>query len=228
MRSMKKCVLSAILFCLQLIYCFFPPPLSVNAVQGGDYACILSDSAFFYASPSESNPLFLIPKTYYVKVLNYAPDYSKIEYLYDGEKVKKVTGYAKTSSLTLVDYTPNEPYLYKLFDIRYTLNGAQGDSLNELIVTCAYYGDYYIGGKTYLYILRGDTFGYVEKPVGFSYPQNNEYALRHPDTETSATATTEKSTSPAQIALLVCLCLLVPVLAGLILRPPRRPPYEEE
>ena len=173
------------------------------------------------------NPLFLLPKTYYVKVVDYGAEYTKIEYLYDSDKVKKLVGYAKTSTLTFVDYIPNEPYLYKIFQLRYTMGGSPDGALGEIVVDCAYYGDYTIGGKTYCYVLRGNDFGYVEKPTNFHYPENPEHATRFPQNQTQAKAETP-TTSPTQIAILICLCLLVPLLAGLILRPPRRPPYEED
>ena len=222
---MKKYILTALLVVFTILSSLCPYPKRVLA-DGNDYACILSSDAYFYTAPD--NPLFLLPKTYYVKVLSYGTEYTKVEYLYDSDKVKKLVGYAKTSTLTFVDYTPNEPYLYKLFDLRYTMGGSPDGSLGEIVITCAYYGDYIIGGKTYCYVLRRDDFGYVEKPVGFDYPENTEYASRHPQEKSDTATPSDSSTSPTQIAILICLCLLVPVLAGLILRPPRRPPYEEE
>ena len=221
---MKKSILTALLFCLTLFLCFAPQPKTTTA-SGDEYACILTSDAYFYSAPE--NPLFLLPKTYYVKILNHGAEYTKIEYLYDSDKVKKVVGYAKTNQLTFVDYTPNEPYLYKLLELRYTMNGSPDGSLGEIVLTCAYYGDYTVGGKAYCYVLRGEDFGYIEKPSGFSYPENTEYASRNPQQPT-AEPTQSNASSPTQIAILICLCLLVPILAGLILRPPHRPPYEDD
>ena len=106
--------------------------------------------------------------------------------------------------------------------------------VSEITVTCAYYGDYRIGSKTYCYILRGDSFGYIPKPADLTYDENPEYEERlsqNVSGETTDSTDDEEqsgSTSPAQIAILIALCLLVPVLAALILKPPRRPPYEQE
>ena len=100
-----------------------------------------------------------MPESYYVKVLSTDADFCKIEYLYDSDYTQKLTGYAKTNEQTFVDYTPKTPYLTHLFEVRYTLDdGAEeNDSfLNQITLTCAYYGDYKIGSKTYCYILRGD------------------------------------------------------------------------
>ncbi len=204
--------------------------------QSGSYACILTDDVFFYASPDENEGVFLLPKSYYVKILSYGKEYCQIEYLYDGERVKKLVGYAKTHLLTPVPYLPQQPYFYYVFELNYRIDEAQtGEGfLNEITLSCAYYGDYKIGSKNYCYVLRGESFGYVPKPPSMTLPTNTEYAdylesLKTPvPDETQPAASEKESSSPAQIAILVALCLLVPVLAALILKPPRRPPYETD
>ena len=201
----------------------------------GTYACILSDDTFFYATADEKRGLFLLPKTYYVRLLEYRTDYCKIEYQTDASNVQRLVGYARTEALTFVNYTPARPYLYYTFDLHYKIEDtAQTDStfLTELTLSCVYYGDYVIGSERYCYVLRGDEFGYVPKPLSLHYEENTEYAdylaslQPDPEPSTSQSDTDGKSSSPAQIAILVAICLLVPVLAALVLKPPRRPPYE--
>ena len=202
--------------------------------QGG-YACILSDSAYFYSSPDERRGIFLLPKTYYIKLLSYGENYCKIEYLTDDSRARKLVGYAKTQDLTFVDYTPLRPYLYYVFDVKYRIEDSEiiDDSfLTEITVTCVYYGDYKIGSECYCYVLRGEEFGYIPKPSSLVYEENSEYAdyVSSLTSDSSSSAPVGEpsgfSPSPVQIAILVALCLLVPVLAALILKPPRRPPYE--
>ena len=205
---------------------------SVLASVVGSYACVLNDNTYFYSSRDGKNGLFLLPKTYYVKILEVSPDLCKIEYLYDDSKVQRLVGYARTNELTFVDYVPERPYLYCLFDVSYRLDESHvSDSgfLNQITVTCAYYGDYPIGSETYCYVLRGESFGYIPKPSNLSYTENTEYADRLSQSTTAPADPTTPDTgnsSPAQIAILIALCLLVPLLAALILKPPRRPPYE--
>ena len=205
--------------------------------SSGEYACILEENAFFYSAPDEQRGLFLLPPTYYVRVLDYGVEFCRVEYLYDDTDVKKLVGYAKTSSLTFVEYIPQRPYFYYVFEISYRIeNGGLEDSafLNEITLNCTYYGDYLIGSKTYCYVLRGGSFGYVPKPATLTIPRNTEHAewlaaQTPPESEASTSPTSDKeASSPAQIAILVALCLLVPVLAALILKPPRRPPYETD
>lgn len=235
---MKKFFLSTI---LSLFFCVsaFSPQLftaSANEPATGTYACILRENAFFYSAPDERRGLFLLPTTYYVKLLDYGEEYSRVEYLYDDTNVKKLVGYAKTSALTFVEYIPEHPYFYYEFEVSYRIDGdGLEDSafLNEITLSCTYYGDYKIGSETYCYVLRGGSFGYVPKPASLHVTVNTEYedwlaAQAPPTGETDSAPATKESSSPAQIAILIALCLLVPVLAALILKPPRRPPYETD
>lgn len=238
---MKKFILSVFLPLLLFLSASFPvfqPPLSATADASpttGSYACVLNENTYFYSTRDEKRGLFLLPTTYFVKVLSVEPDFCKIEYLYDDTNVKKLTGYAKTSELTFVDYVPTRPYLYHLFNVRYTIEGGFSNDdtfLNEITVTCAYYGDYKIGSETYCYVLRGDSFGYIPKPADLYIEPNAEYADRlsseQPTVDPQPPTQDQEGMPPAQIAILIVLCLLVPVLAALILKPPKRPPYETD
>ncbi len=215
--------LIAYLFCTLL----FPTINRVysHAADGYVYACIRTDTAYFYAGQKENSGLFLLPKTYFVKVLSAESPYCRIEYLYDSEYTKKLTGYAKKSDLTFVEFTPNEPYLYHVFDVDYTIDGAfnEEDFLDKITVTCAYYGDYKIGSKTYCYVRRGDEFVYIPKPESLEYKPNTEYD-DYQKTQAQAPSGGEKTSgeeegmSAAQIAILITLCLLIPFLAALVLK----------
>lgn len=205
-----------------------------SSPEPGSYACIVADDVFFYSEKNERQGLFLLPQTYYVKLLEYGEEYSKIEYGLDEAPFKKLTGYAKTTQLTFVEYLPVRPYLSYTFDVQYTIeneNPLDSAFLNQITANCVYYGDYEVGSKIYCYVLRGDEFGYIPKPAALSFEKNEEYAdylASLQQQETSSQASKEKTSSPAQVGILIALCLLVPVLAALILKPPRRPPYERD
>lgn len=238
---MKKFILALLplLYFLYTLLPVFPPAATAQAdvlsqpVAGG-YACVLTDSVFFYTEKNDKRGLFLLPKSYFVKILEPGNEFCKVEYLYDDSYVKKLVGYAKTNELSFVDYVPKRPYLYRIFDVSYTLDDALAgeEFLDQITVTCAYYGDYTVGSETYCYVLRGDAFGYIPKPQNFYFEENTEYAdnlAPTPDDSAEDSSSSQSSDSnPAQIAILVALCLLVPALAALILKPPRRPPYEQE
>ena len=235
---MKKFILSAFLPLLFFLSSFFPPTAfraAAEATLAADsYACVLTDEAFFYSAKDEKRGVFLLPKTYYVKIIEAETEFCKIEYLYDDTHVQKLVGYAKTSDLTPVPYVPKRPYLYHLIDVHYTIGGGNAPGsgfLDQITITCAYYGDYRIGSETYSYILRDGSFGYIPKPDDFTYEINTEYAewqAANAEQEKEEEKPKEEGASPAQIAILIALCLLVPVLAALILRPSKRSPYDPE
>lgn len=216
-----------------------PPPRyesqAAAAHESGEYACILAENTYFYASADDRRGIFILPKTYYVRLIEYGTPYCKIEYLIDGDKTQRVVGYAHTDELTFVDFTPVNPYLTHVFDVHYRIDGGEIEDdafLTQITVSCLYYGDFSVGSKTYCYVLRNGEFGYVPKPASLTYPENTEYqayldklSAQSPPATTPSTPT-EQAASPAQIAILIVLCLLVPILAALILKPPKRPPYE--
>ena len=238
----KRFFLFAIFFAA--LFLFLNIPVRANRAaaatrpQSGDYACILTDNAFFYSTADDKRGLFLLPRTYYVRLLDYGEEYCRVEYLQDSDKAKRLVGYTKTQDLTFVDYTPLRPYLYYVFEIKYRIEDSEfttSDFLTEIVLSCVYYGDYKIGSETYCYVLRNGEFGFVPKPSRLYYEENSEYADRlanqTPDSDSSdATKNAEKKnkSSPAQIAILVTVCLLVPILAGLLIKPPKRPPYDME
>ena len=245
-----------LLFCIITLTAFLPHPranatfsrvkipLTVQATAQtvpqpivpltGDYACILSNDVFFYATADGRRGLFLLPQSYYVRLLEYRSDYCKVEYQTD-TSAKRLVGYVATEKLTFVSYTPARPYLYYVFDLRYKIEDTdQTDSnfLTEITVSCVYYGDYVIGSERYCYVLRGEEFGYVPKPASLSYEENEEYAdyvaslQPEPTPPIDVETPTSEQSSPAQVAILVAICLLVPILAALVLKPPHRAPYE--
>ena len=250
---MKKLLLRACLSLLIFLYALFAPytPTFIASAQtavpstrfsqaaetpkSGTYACVLSDNAYFYLSQNGKDGVFLLPKTYYVYLLAYGTTYCKVEYLEMDAYTQKLTGYVRTEHLAFVDYLPTRPYLHYVFDLTYRLEDttpSDGDSFTELTFTCAYYGDYPIGDQTWCYVLRDGEFGYVPKPDYFEFEENTEYAdylaSLEQATPPEQDGKQKSSSSPAQIAILITLCLLVPLLAALILKPPRKPPYETD
>ena len=201
----------------------------------GSYACILKNNVYLYATPDGKKGLFLLPETYYVRLIEYRPDYSKVEYQHSENDVVRIVGYVQTEKLTFVDYIPLRPYLYYTFDVTYTIEDADAiDSsfLTQITLSCVYYGDYPVGSEDYCYVLRGEEFGYIPKPDHLQWERNTEYeeylASLTPPISSEEPVESPDSTPPMQIAILVVICLLVPILAALILKPPKLPSYETE
>lgn len=219
------------------LYALRPPPYPVSAEaplpQTGDYACILTSDVFFYSAADEQRGVFLLPRSYYVRLLDYGNDYCRVEYLTDANDARRLCGYAKTNELAFVPYAPKTPYLTYSFDLKYRVDEgdiASSDFLTEITLACTYYGDYLVGSKTYCYVLRGGEFGYVPKPSNLVYPENTEYAeylsSLSSSEEDSLGDTNTQPRSVAQVAVLIAVCLLVPLLAALLFKSSKRPPYD--
>ncbi len=203
-----------------------------------EYACIVEDEVFFLATPDSQRGLFVLPKTYFVKVLSYGTEYSKIEYLTDTDTTKRIVGYAQTDKLAFVPFTPARPYLYYDFEVHYKADDSDftgNGFLTQISVTCGYYGDYAIGPNTYCYVYQNGEYGYVPKPQGLRFEENTEYAdylstQTPPKDEDGTTAAPKQSggSSPIQIAILIAVCLLIPVLAGFLIKPSKKPPYDTD
>ncbi|MBQ5926580.1 MAG: hypothetical protein IIX01_01495 [Clostridia bacterium] len=202
----------------------------------GSYAYVPTESVYFYSdSPDESKRkgVFLLPCTYYVRILSAEQNYYRVEYLSDGATTKKITGYCKKDEIIPVDYIPDLPYLYLTVNVTYRLEeSSKQDSFSTITIPCIYYGDYKDGTQTYCYVLRNGSFGYVPKPYDLSFEPNTEYADRHQSTQTpseNSSAKEEKNSLTApQIVMLVLLCLLIPTVGAIIVRPGKKQPYDGE
>lgn len=214
-----------------------PAPPKTARAEGETYACILGENTYLYETERDARGLFILPQSYYVKVLDEGETYAYAEYLADGAYTKPVRGYCKKEELTVVDYVPQNPYLYKSFTVTYTIPddpfAGDEDFLSSVTMHCGYYGDYKIGSKTYCYVLQDGKFGYLPKPTDLTWSKNTEYeehtAPDEPTETPAASSQGEKSNgvNPAQIAVLVLLVLLIPVVATLVLKNNRNRPYDD-
>lgn len=230
-----KSIVSILLF---LSVVFAPTPLCnkrAHADSASLYAYVPSSNTAFYSDESDSSRLilFYLPETYFVRILSETSDYYRVSYLEDTSSSKRVTGFVSRSSVVPVDFIPDVPYLDKKIEVTYytqNYGDLSNGILSQITLSCTYYGDYTENGRTYCYVLRGDNFGYVERPMGFTYVKNTEYERKtQPDEEeTQTTATENKGLTPLQTVFLVLLCLLIPTLAALVLRTPKKPDYFDE
>ena len=151
---------SIFLFILFLTTVLIPAPrTAASAADDGTYA-VATGEVWFYAAADEEEKLFLLPETYYVRVLDAGGTFCTVEYLTDDAPYRKLLGYCRTDALTFVDFVPARPYLRKQITVTYTLpdSGSLGsDEFTKFERTFVYYGDRYDGGQLYLYVLSGET-----------------------------------------------------------------------
>ncbi len=93
---------TAIIISLFLILRFSPQK---TAYAGENFAQIITDNAVLYGDSALSIPLFVLPYSYFVKVISTYGDYSLIEYM-DGEEVPFIRGYVRICDLSPVQERP--------------------------------------------------------------------------------------------------------------------------
>lgn len=223
------------MFVLLLSFLSYPIKGASRArAEEPSYAYIPNTSVAFYSDAEEASRLllFYLPETYFVRILGEIDGFYRVTYLDDVDGAKPLTGYVSSSLVVKVDFIPETPYLRKKIEVTYYAPGyydGSDDLLSRYTVSCPYYGSYSEKGKDYCYVLRGDRFGYVDRPMGFTYPRNDEYE-KHASfsKEPEETVADASGLSPAQIVFLVLLCLLIPTLAALVLRSPKKSVYSDD
>ena len=201
-----------------------PAPVAASADEEKPYAVAATEDVWFYSAENEETRLFLIPCTYYVRVLDEGEVYSTVEYLTDDAPYKKLLGYCRTEQLFAVDFVPARPYLRKQVTLTYTLPDAGGlgdDALSKVERTFVYYGERTEGGQLYYYVFDGETFGYVPADEHIAYERNDDYLAALAGESEPQPAPEEEdgsSVNAVQIAVICILCAVAVAVAVLVLR----------
>ena len=220
---------SIFLFILFLTTVLIPAPrTAASAADDGTYA-VATGEVWFYAAADEEEKLFLLPETYYVRVLDAGGTFCTVEYLTDDAPYRKLLGYCRTDALTFVDFVPARPYLRKQITVTYTLpdSGNLGsDEFTKFERTFVYYGDRYDGGQLYLYVLSGDTFGYIPADAPPEFERNDDY-LSSVSGETGDPPAEGTPANAVQIVVIVLACVAAVAVAVILLRG-KKPPREQQ
>lgn len=219
----------SIVFLLALALFLLPARTTNAAAQSDSYAVAVGD-VWFYASADEETRLFLLPETYYVRILDEGELFCTVEYQADDAPYKKLLGYCRTDALTFVDFVPVRPYLRKQITVTYTLPDAGGLGSQDFITserTFVYYGNRYENGQLYLYVLSGDTFGYLPADAPPEYEHNDDYLQDTSAVEETPPAAQGESPGAVQIAVIVLACVAAVAVAVILLRG-RKPPREQQ
>ena len=169
---------SPLLLVLFLLLSFlFPLSPRSAAAETNVYACATEDGTRFFSSPNEESALFLLPQSYYVKVLAKGNEYSYVQYLENVSCYQSVYGYCKTDELLFVDYLPLNPYLYYTYTVTYTTPSLSlpDSTLSSFSYPCVYYGAHPAQSDSLSYVLINGKFGYLPSPEGFTYERNTDY-----------------------------------------------------
>ncbi len=223
---MKRLILALCIFAALLIPA---APLSAAAEESGEYAVALGE-VWFYASADEEEKRFLLPETYYVRVLERGETYCTVEYLTDDAPYKKLLGYCRTDALTFVDFVPERPYLRRQITVTYTLpqTGVLGtEDFLTVQRTFVYYGARYEEDGLYLYVLSDNEFGYIPAEAPPDFERNTDYL-------TAVSGSTQEpdpgadGANAVQIVVIELACVAAHAGALILLRGKKAPQEKQE
>ncbi len=223
---MKVSVLPALGLLVFFAASAFSPPLEAKA-DTLRYAVAADDNVWFYASENEDGRLFLIPESYYVRVLSEGESFTAVEYLVNDPPYRKVVGYCETTALTFVDFIPARPFLKMELTVSYTLRNGGADFgdrpvFSEIERSYVYYGMRYEAGVPYAYVLYEGSFGYIPVEAEPVFEKNDDYLSVPVSPSEGASPAKKGGLNAAQIAVICVVCVAAVAAAVFILRGRRR------
>lgn len=204
-----------------------------SAETDGTYAVAAQHDVWFYSEANENKGLFILPYSYYVKVLKVSRPFCEVEYLEDAAGYEKITGFCRYDDLLFVDFVPKRPYLHLNLTLVYSLNdpeGFEGGSLGTYERSVTFYGTYYNGTALKYYVYADNQFAKVspsdiKEEVKYEY--NTDY-LTPTSGETSGGNKTSsgEGLSGIQIAVICIVCAAAVAVAFFVLRG-KKPPVSQ-
>ena len=213
-----------------LLICLLSPlstRLEVNAEEGADlYAVAAQRNVWLYAQENEDSGLFILPYTYYVKILRRGSVFCAVQYLDDTAPYRSVIGYCRTEELTFVDFIPVRPYLRREITVTYTVESPTGSLLGKgafdrLEKTFVYYGMSYSGTAKFFYVYADGVFDYVPATQEVVYDLNTDYlapAAGGVEDGGSSSELPQEGLSGLQIAVICIAAVAVAAIALFVLR----------
>ncbi len=229
-----------IVFLAVLLFALLPltPPALTARAEGMDapeerYAVAAREDVWFYAAENEESGLFLIPYTYYVRIIREGTMFTAVQYLDDVSPYRAVTGFCKTEQLTFVDFVPVRPYLRREITVAYTIAGENplGSAFNKIERRFVYYGTSYAGTARYFYVYADGIFDYVPATQDILFERNTDYLEQTsatPDPPPSETEEPSPVPTPVQIVAICAAALAVLAVIVFILRGKRPRPVSSE
>lgn len=204
---MKRFIYFALLFALISSIIFITPKTIVLA-KNTDYLRVLSSGAVMYLDSDLSEPMFEVPKTYYVKVESRLGDTVKVSYGDGSKDCPVIIGYMPLSSLTEIDYEPTSPFFIIkvstdtsdiLFNDVELKNPYFNIPKNEVMY---YFGEIKSGDRILCYVYYSKKLGYVDKtclnPFSIT-PNPDEVVLDTPPTVEQPSTDTKQPSKTLQL-----------------------------
>ncbi len=206
------------------MFASFPqsPEITAYADTGDEvYAVAAKDGVWFYSEALDNKGLFILPESYYVRIINDGDPFCEVQYI-------NKTGYCKRSDLLFVDFVPSRPFLFYDYTLSYSMeNGSSvGNGIFDSIErTVSYYGSFSYGTETYYYVYADGLYDYVPKTQEIIYDHNTDYLVpASGEGENGGEQTSPRSgLSGIEIAVICVVCAAAIAVAFFVLRG-RKPP----
>ncbi len=206
----------------------FPPAVlrasaEENTGSGERYAVAAREDVWFYSAENEESGLFLIPYTYYVRVLREGTLFTAVQYLDDIAPYRAINGFCKTEALTFVDFVPARPYLRREITVTYSIAGENpmgGGAFNKIERRFVYYGTSFAGTARYFYVYADGIFDYVPATQDILYELNTDYLTQTSGGASEEPPPAEVSSAPSavQIVAICAAALAILAVVALVLR----------
>ncbi len=197
--------------------------------QTARYAVAVTENVWLYREKNEESGIFLLPVSYYVRILGEDEEYYEAEYFEDAAPYLAVKGYCKKADLQLVDFLPARPYLRLELAVSYVIEGAPSSamgngSFDRITRTFLYYGTSYLGTTRFYYVLCDGVFDYIPATQELVFERNTDY-LSPPEEPPAAEKPEEavSSLTGAHAAVLLAIGLSAAAIAIFVLRGRRNP-----
>lgn len=169
MLNMLKFISIKLLIILSILVCTLNLPFEKVNAQTPKYYRVLNDEIYIYQDSSFLEPLFSIPKTYYVKVELQQGNAVKVSYGDGFKDCPVIVGYMKLDELTPSIVEPTTPFtiikvstdtsdiLFNDYELK---NPYFNLPKNEIMY---YYGEINVNDKILCYVYYSNKLGYVDK-----------------------------------------------------------------
>ena len=221
--AMKRTLLFLPLLCLcALFICVFPRGGTVSAETEPKYAVVNESDVLFYERADRSTALFVLPYTYFVRILATDGEFLRVQYA-------SAEGYCLASDVIAVDFTPVTPYLVRTVDFLYKIDDPGKAGSEEMLTitrTFDYYGHIYENGYLYYYVLADGAFKRIPAERLLDYQLNREY-----EQYVAVSAEAERETGGLSAAAIVAICVACVAavsVAVLVARGKRPPAYDPD
>lgn len=225
---MKRILFFLSILCASVFLAFPAAPQRTASAETTEetYAVAERDGIWFYSEPLSEKGLFILPESYYVRVLSMGDPFCEVQYL-------NKTGYCKRSDLLFVDFVPVRPFLNYEYTLSYTMENGSfigSGALSSVERSVTFYGTFLHGTETYYYVYADGIYDYVPKTQEIIYEHNTDYLTpaSSSDSGENTPASSSGRLSGVEIAVICAVCAACAVVALFVLRGKKPPVVHSE